>query len=509
MKKLLQKELAVSSTGCKLKAISMVLNFLLAATMLVSVLSMDIPVSAEVLFTTTPMIAAGADHTAALKPDGTVWTWGNNQYGQLGDGTTIRRRTPVQVAGLSGVAAIAAGHGHTVALKSDGTVWTWGHNEYGQLGDGSKTSRRQPVQVVRLSAAIAIAAGEDHTVVVKSDGTVWAFGDNSCKQLGNDTMESSSMPVQIIGLSDVTAVAAGHGHTVALKSNGTVWSCGHSWFGQLGNGTSPTGGKSTPVRALYLSGVSAIAAGFGHTAALKSDGTVWTWGYNYDGQLGDGTSGNGTNSDIPDKLLRLSGISRIAAGADYTAALKSDGTVWAWGNNDYGQLGDDTTSSNGSPVQASGSGYTNISAGENHMAAMKSDGTFWTWGRNNYGQLGNGKTVDSVVPVRVKDFKLYNAVKPIISQQPKNKNVKRKETLTLRVMATTEYGKLSYQWYSNKKKKNKGGKIISKATKAAYKVPTKNKSIIYYYCIVTNTDISVTGKIKATAVSNAAKVTVK
>ncbi|MBE0605157.1 MAG: chitobiase/beta-hexosaminidase C-terminal domain-containing protein, partial [Deltaproteobacteria bacterium] len=223
-------------------------------------------------------IAAGAYHTVAVKSDGTVWAWGYNYSGQLGDGTTTDRSLPVRVTGLSGVAAVAAGVGHTVAVKSDGTLWTCGANGFGQLGDGTTTNRSQPVQVTALSGVVAIAAGYYHTVAVKSDGTVWAWGYNGFGQLGDGTTTNRSQPVQVTALSGVASVAAGWYHTVAVKSDGTVWAWGYNGYGQLGDGT--TTNRSQPVQVTALSGVVAIAAGVDHTVAVKSDGTVWAWGYN-------------------------------------------------------------------------------------------------------------------------------------------------------------------------------------------------------------------------------------
>jgi hypothetical protein len=230
-----------------------------------------------------------ASHTIALKGDGMVWTWGNNDYGQLGDGTTTARRTPVQVSGLTGVTAIAGGEGHnTIALKGDGTVWTWGANWYGQLGDGTTTDRLTPVQVSGLTSVTAIAGGNFHTIALKGDGTVWTWGNNFAGELGDGTNTNRSTPVQVSGLTGVTAIAGGNFHTIALKGDGTVWTWGYNFDGELGDGTNTN--RSTPVQVSGLTGVTAIAGGGSHTIALKSDGTIWTWGENGSGQLGDGTT---------------------------------------------------------------------------------------------------------------------------------------------------------------------------------------------------------------------------
>jgi alpha-tubulin suppressor-like RCC1 family protein len=207
------------------------------------------------------VIATEGHHTVALKDNGTVWSWGWNTYGQLGDGTIAIKSTPVQVmaspgVGLTGVKAIAAGYAHTIALKDNGTVWSWGYNYYGQLGDGTVTEKSTPVQVtvsadVSLTDVIAISAGRYHTIALKDDGTVWSWGDNIYGQLGNGTTAQRNTPVQVmaspgVGLTDVIAISARYDHTIALKDNGTVWSWGYNGTGQLGDGT--TANKSTPVQ---------------------------------------------------------------------------------------------------------------------------------------------------------------------------------------------------------------------------------------------------------------------
>ena len=315
-------------------------------------------------------IAAGSYHTLALKSDGSVWAWGHNNYGQLGDGTTTDSSIPLEVLNLAGVTAIAAGRYHTVALKTDGSVWAWGYNGHGQLGDGTNDNENTPVQVTGfdgsgwLSDVAAIAAVGDYTIALKTDGSVWAWGDNGLGQLGDGTNDNKNTPVQVKGpggvdwLADVFAIAAGGYHTVALKTDGSVWAWGNNTTGQLGDGTNDN--KNTPVQVKgaggsgWLTDVTAIGAGWHHTMALKTDGSVWAWGDNTTGQLGDGTTDN-KNTPVQVKGADgsgwLSDITAIAAGSGHTMALKSDGSVWAWGDNDYGQLGDNTITDSTTPVQ--------------------------------------------------------------------------------------------------------------------------------------------------------------
>jgi alpha-tubulin suppressor-like RCC1 family protein len=298
-------------------------------------------------------VAGGQYNSVAVKNDGTVWAWGVNWYGQLGDGTTITRYTPVQVSqatGLSIASSVAAGSLHTVALKNDGTVWAWGYNYHGQLGDGTNVNRYTPVQVPGLSGVSKIAVGDNHTVALKSDGTVWTWGLNNYGQLGDGTSITRMAPVQVPGLAGVVAVAAAGSYTVAVKSGGTVWAWGHNGNGQLGDNTTIT--RYTPVQVQNLSGVvTAIAAGYSHTVAVKSDGTVWAWGNNGSGQLGNGTTSTSPQT-TPVQVQNLSGVvTAIAAGYSHAVARKSDGTVWAWGSNGHAQLGDGTLTTRSSPVQ--------------------------------------------------------------------------------------------------------------------------------------------------------------
>ena len=339
-------------------------------------------------------IAVGGSHTLVLKSNGTVWAWGDNSYGQLGDGTTTNRTVPVQVT-LNNIIAVSVNYNYSIALKSDGTVWTWGYNSYGQLGDGTYTNRTVPVQVTGLNGITAVSAGSGHVIALKSNGTIWAWGSNSFNQLGDDTTTNRTVPVQVTGLNGAIAVSAGDFHNISLKSDGTVWTWGDNSYGQLGDGTNTR--RRVPVQVTGLNGVATISAGSYHSTALKSNGAVWTWGFNYAGQLGDGTN---TRRTVPVQVTGLNGVDALCATGSTNVVLKNDGTVWAWGDNSYGQLGDGTTTNRAAPVQVTGlNGVDGIFVGDSTNMALKNDGTVWAWGDNYYGQLGDGTTQNSSIPI--------------------------------------------------------------------------------------------------------------
>jgi alpha-tubulin suppressor-like RCC1 family protein len=344
-------------------------------------------------------VVAGQDHSLLLREDGTVWAWGINTYGQLGDGTTTSRTTPVRVVGLDNVAYLAAGMWHSLALKIDGTVWAWGYNGQRQLGDGTFTNRSLPVQVLGLTGVVAIAAGDTHSLALMGDGSLRAWGSNSRGELGDGTFAYRSTSVQVSGLTGVVAIAAGANHSLAVKQDGTVWAWGMNDTAQLGDGTYTD--RSTPVQVSGLTGVVTVAGGASHSLALKRDGTVWGWGRGGVGQLGDGTFA-WADRLTPVQASGLSGVTAISSGGHHGLAVRSDGSLWTWGANGYGRLGDGTTTNRASPVQVLGlSGVVSISGGWQHSLALTQDGSSWAWGGNSNGQLGDGTYTTHYSPVRV------------------------------------------------------------------------------------------------------------
>lgn len=363
----------------------------------------------------TGQIACGYYHTLSLKSDGSVWTWGTN-WGN-GAGLEDDSPKPVMMNGgtpLTQAVAVAGGGYHSLVLKSDGTVWTWGANWQGQLGDGTTQDRPGLVQVMKdqttaLTDVAAIAGGKNHTLVAKRDGTVWAWGTNWIGELGQNPAETAPdfyrpYPGQVMvdettPLTDVVAVAAGEGFSVALKSDGTVWAWGMNWSGQVGS-TRPGWYNPGPVmldETTPLTGVIAISCGVDYAVAIKSDGTTWAWGANDYGQLGNGVTWTPRFNPVQVPMNNLLAISAVGY---HTTALKNDGTVWAWGSNDFGELGDNASGNNWNPVQVLTDAVC-VANGAYHSAAVKTNGSVWAWGLNGSGQLGIPKATNRYSPLLV------------------------------------------------------------------------------------------------------------
>jgi hypothetical protein len=288
-------------------------------------------------------------HALLVNQDGTVWGWGRNNFGQLGDGTTLDRRAPTQVYGLTNLIGVASSTQNSYAVKQDGSVWACGGNSTGQLGDGTTTPKRLFIQVQSLTGITEVSSGSMSGYALKQDGTIWAWGRNDFGQLGDRTAMERLTPVQVQGMTGVTLISGGHSNALALKQDGTVWGWGRNNFGQVGDGT--TTNRYSPVQVSGLAGVTTLTGGSDHSLALRQDGTVWAWGYNYFGQLGDGTT---ANRPIPVQVHGVKDVVSVAVGEYQGYALRQDGTVWAWGYNALGQLGDGTTTDRLIPVQVLG-----------------------------------------------------------------------------------------------------------------------------------------------------------
>ena len=307
----------------------------------------EVPVAIPVnLLTGVSSVVAGADHSLVLLNDGSVRSFGGNSYGELGNDSNSDSNVPVEPFELSEIIALAANY-HSLALKSDGTIYSFGEGGSGQLGDGTNSDNAYPNQIPSFTGVTAIAAGDYFSLAVKNDGSVWAWGNNLLGQLGVGTNISSNEPLQIESFSNAIAVAGGGSFSLALKGDGTVWSWGRNSSGQLGNGNNTD--SNFPVQVSNLTGIIAISAGGRHGVAIKNDGTVWTWGGNLFNQLGNG---NANDSNVPVQVSDLTGAVAIDAGVNFTTvALKNDGTVWTWGT---GYLGDIEVNNSSVPIQVNG-----------------------------------------------------------------------------------------------------------------------------------------------------------
>ena len=360
-------------------------------------------------------VSSGGSHTAAIKTDGTLWTWGLGSSGRLGDNTTTSKSTPVTTfAGGTNWKQVSAGFNHCAAIKTDGTLWTWGYGGEGQLGDNTATNKSTPVTTFAGGTNWKqVSTSREHCAAIKTDGTLWTWGLGTSGQLGRLSSNPNRLtPVTTFAggttwadtstaePEDLYTISSGGSCTAAIKTDGTLWTWGFASFGKLGDNT--TTSKVTPVTT-FAGGTNwkQVSAGDGHCAAIKTDGTLWTWGFGTYGRLGDNTS---TSKFTP--------VTTFAGGTNwkqvssgffrFCAAIKTDGTLWTWGRGDtFGQLGNNAVTDKFTPVTtfAGGTNWKQVSSGGYHCAAIKTDGTLWTWGRGDSGQLGNNTTGSKSTPV--------------------------------------------------------------------------------------------------------------
>ena len=339
-------------------------------------------------------ISAGGDHSLVIKSDGSLWAWGSNEFGQLGDGTTVDKYVPVKI--MDDVMSVSAGGVHSTAIKSDGSLWVWGGNQYGQLGDSSTEDRHIPMQI--LNDVSFVDAGERQTAVIKKDGNLWMWGSNEYGQLGDGTTVDKRDPAKI--LEGVNTVSTSYNNTMAVKLDGSLWAWGRNEYGQLGDGSRTVLGyddkwnqieitnydKHSPVK--IMDNVSFVSVGRYHSMAVKTDNSLWAWGWNSRGQLGDGTN---RNQNTPMKIM--DGVSYISASGFSSMAIMTDGSMWAWGDGRF--INSDNASGTDNLVYYSRipinfmEGVVQISCGS-HKMALKTDGSLSTWGLNLHGQLGDG-----------------------------------------------------------------------------------------------------------------------
>lgn len=338
-----------------------------------SIINKSSPASVVGGFTDWVRVATGNFHNIAIRTNGTAWTWGQNSVGELGDNTSISKSSPVSVVGgFTDWTKINAGFYHSLAIRSNGSLWAWGRGAEGQLGDNSSVSKSSPVSVVGgFTDWCQVDGGRHHTLALRTNGTLWAWGSGSYGMLGDGTYVNKSSPVSVVGgFTDWSQASAGGQHSVAIRTNGTMWAWGRGLSGTLGN--NGVANNASPVSVVGgFTDWCQVSAGWGHSAAVRTNGTIWTWGDNWGGKLGTG-----------DTVSRSSPVSvvggftdwcQVSSGPDRVSALRTNGTIWGWGYNENSKLGDGTTTNKSSPVSVVG-GFTNwcqVSSGYMHTIALK------------------------------------------------------------------------------------------------------------------------------------------
>ena len=364
-------------------------------------------------FTTTGSDFDGQFIRREFFNEGQLWAWGYNNYGQLGTNNTTDRSSPVQTVawGLNWkTITCTTVTGSAGGIKTDGTLWLWGDNQWGQLGTGNTTTRSSPVQTVASGTNWkSVAMGQWSTGAIKTDGTLWMWGRNIYGQLGDNSTTQRNSPVQTIaGGTNWQQVSGGAGgSTAAIKTDGTLWLWGDNSYGQLGTNTAYDG-RSSPVQTVSSGTNWKQVAGSQTMAAIKTDGTLWMWGYNIYGQLG---TNDRTNRSSPVQTVAAgNNWKQVSGGKTSIMAIKTDGTLWGWGFNNYGQLGTNDRTNRSSPVQTVAGGTNWKQAFVNNSSvAIKTDGTLWTWGQNAFGGLGNGTTTGTSSPIQVGSLTTWQA----------------------------------------------------------------------------------------------------
>jgi alpha-tubulin suppressor-like RCC1 family protein len=353
-----------------------------------------------------PAFSSGGSHSLAIKSDGSLWAWGANPTGELGNGSLAWAPTPVRIGIDTDWLTVSADNGCSLALKKDGSLWAWGSNFSGALGDGTMTDRHTPTRIGTETDWVVAATGRSHSLGIRSDGSLRAWGMHRIALWGDNGFTSTwwSVPTRVGTAADWLAVAPAEDYDLAVKKDGSLWAWGRNSHGQLGDGTTefriePTRiGSGTDWVAVAACGVSVYDS---HSLGLKSDGSLWAWGQNTYGELGDGTKDERLT---PTRVGKGNDWVAIAGGYYHSLALKSDGSLWGWGRNHRGQVGDGTTADRLVPTRVgSDADWVAISANAGNSMALKADGSLWAWGANGRSQseLGDGTIVDRLSPIEI------------------------------------------------------------------------------------------------------------
>lgn len=375
-------------------------------------------------------IAMSISHTAYIDTNGTLWTWGSNRCGELGNNSREDSAKPVRV--MEDVASVSVSDNYTAAVRTDGTLWMWGSNYHGQLGNGGKGDlniygtgvdhasdhyiRLRPEKIMEDVRAVYTA--NTFTAAIRTDGSLWMWGDNQYGHLGNGGQGNrtdsykyvyQTTPVQVMRSVASVTISDDANAVAAIRTDGTLWMWGSNEYGQLGfdggndeyvveqGGLPPAivPYQTKPVK--VMENVASVSIGANHTAAVRTDGSLWTWGSNWYGQLGNGST---ESSTVPVKVME--GVSAVSLGWSSSAAIRTDGTLWTWGRNDYGQLGDGSTGDSFVPGEIL-SNVAAVTCDRDYYMAIRTDGTLWAWGWNYNGQLGTGTRENAALRVKIMD----------------------------------------------------------------------------------------------------------
>lgn len=344
-------------------------------------------------------ISQGNNHTVAIRSDGTLWAWGLKPAARIGIGPVEYDTTPKLVGSGTNWEAVASGQNHTIVLKSNGTLWAFGANDFGQLGTVNELFySANLVQIGSDSDWQLIAAGNDHMIATKSNGSVYTWGSYNYPAWAEGLMVYEN-PILVTAVAGFQKISSGGVHNLALKADGSLYSWGRNVFGELGLNTNSEENQTTPIPVGTASWES-ISAGRYHSLGLKSDGTLWAWGGNVFGQLGIGS--DYAHFYSPMQIGSENSWKTVASGIVYGLAIKQDGTLWSWGSNYFGQLGHGNTENSNAPLQIGNENqWVSVFPGFKHSYALKTDGSLWGWGNNDFGQLGNANQTEIHTPVLI------------------------------------------------------------------------------------------------------------